>query len=610
MFDPNVNQLAVPGTESADLSTTLIKVNGQPLPDIVRPSGIRVSRCANRIPFAVLTFIDGDVSSQRFEVSDTDLLSPGNPIEIHAGYHGNNSLIFKGIIVRHALRIIQEGQSHIEIECKDEAVKLAVGRKNKYFYNLSDSDIMSELIRGRGLQPDVEDTPGTHEEMVQFHATDWDFLSTRAEANGMLVLARDGEVKIKKPDFEQEAKFPLQYGVNIFEFEGQMDARDQYPTVKARIWNPDNQDLEESEPGGGGGLSLPSLPPAVTSAAQSAAGAVGLELPGTPPNTDYTQVMGLEHWPLQHTGHLRSEESQQWAKAQQVKGKLAKSQGRVKFQGVADIYPGDMIQLVNVGQRHSGKVLVTAVTHEINQGMWYAHAQFGLPQRWFAREFDDVQEAPAAALLPSVHGLQIGVVTALENDPQNAHRIQVRLPVLDNQGDGAWMRIACQDAGNNRGAFWRPELGDEVIVGFLDEDPRQAIVLGMLNSTARPAPLTATDDNHQKGWVTRSEMKWIFDDEKKSMTLETPGGKKILVDEDADKVHLEDEHGNKITMEANGITIESAKDLTLKAAQNIKLEGMEVSQKANTNFKIQGQSKTEVTASGDLTLRGSFVKIN
>lgn len=614
MFNLNLSQLIVPGTEATDLLQCLVKVNGQPLPDIVTPLEIKISRCANRIPYALLSFIDGDVATRRFDLSDIDLLSPGHSIEIHAGYNRKQSLVFKGIIVKHALKVLQNGHTQLSIECKDEAVKMTVGRKNKYYYNRSDSDILNEILRSRGLQSEVEDTPGNHLEMVQYYATDWDFLVARAEANAMLVLVKDGSVHIKKPDFEQAAKFPLHYGASIYEFEGQMDARDQYPTVKARIWNPDNQAIEESEPEGGGGIgggfSLPRVPSGLASAARAIAGIVGLELPSEPANTDYTQVMDLEHWPLQHTGHLKSEEAQQWAKAQKTKAELAKKQGRVKFQGVADIYPGDVIELVDMGQRHSGKVYVTAVTHEIGQGMWYAHVQFGLPHRWFIQEFEDVQEAPAAALAPAVNGLQIGVVTGLEGDPENAHRIQVRLPLLDSQGEGSWMRIACQDAGNNRGSFWRPEVGDEVVVGFLDDDPRHPLVLGMLNSTAKPAPLTASDDNHQKGWVTRSGMRWIFDDDKKSMTLETPAGKKITVDEDADKIKLEDEHGNSISMSASGIVIESAADLTLKAAQSFVLEGANISQKAQAEFKIEGQGKTEVSASGEVVIRGSFVKIN
>lgn len=147
-------------------------------------------------------------------------------------------------------------------------------------------------------------------------------------------------------------------------------------------------------------------------------------------------------------------------------------------------------------------------------------------------------------------------------------------------------------------------------MAFLNDDPRSGIVLGMLNSSAKPAPLPTTNDNHEKGWVTRSAMKWIFNDDKKSMILETPGGKKVTVDEDADKIQLEDEHGNKITLDANGIVVDSSKDLTLKAVGKIKIEGSEITASAQTNFKAEGQAKADLTSAGDVTLKGTFVKIN
>ena len=611
MVDISPSQLIPPGSERVNLVSTQIKVNGAPVPDTVIPFSIRVSRCANRIPFAVLTFLDGDVAKQVFPISDLDLFSPGNPIEIHAGYHGDNKLVFKGIIVRHSMRVLQNNAPFIEIECKDEAVKMTVGRNNKYYFNQSDSDILEEILRNRKLTPDVKSTGKKHPEMVQFYATDWDFLNTRAEANGMLVLVKDGGVKIAPPDFDQKQKFPLQYGVNIFEFEAEMDARDQYPTSKAYAWNPDDQKVQETEPSGGGSGSFnaPKPPSALSQAASTVGSAVGVRVSGIPPNTDYTKVLGIEHLPLRHTGSLSQEEAQNWAAAQMTKSKLAKSRGRVKFQGVSDVYPGDVIKLEGVGLRHSGNVLLTAVTQEISEGMWYTHAQFGLPQRWFASEYEDVQDAPAAALLPAVHGLQIGVVTSLAGDPDNAHRIQVRLPMVDDRGEGMWMRVACQDAGKNRGSFWRPEIDDEVIVGFLNDDPREAIILGMLNSSAKPAALPDTDENHKKGWITRSDMRMIFDDDKKSLTVTTPGGKKIVIDEDADKIHFEDEHGNKITMNADGITLESAKNMTLKAQQDLKIEALNISQKAQSGFKAEG-TQTQISASADMTVKGGIVKIN
>ena len=608
MFEPNLSQLLPPLPQRRSLVTFAVLVDGSAVPDTVMVKSLAVMRCANRIPYAIVKILDGDPASQSFPSSDMDILSPGKEIEIKAGYHGDNKTIFKGIILRHAVKIPQGEAPHIEIECKDKAVKLTVGRKNKYYFNQKDSDIIEEVLRSE-VQPDVEATSVTHAEMVQYYATDWDFVLTRAEANGMLVLADDGKVSVKKPDLDQEPKFPIAYGSSLYEFEAEMDARDQYPTVEVSTWGISDQDVQKATPGGGGALGGFSVPGG--SALSSAAGAIGIDLPGQAPNTDYSEVMGLDQLPLQHGGALTSEEAQYWAEAQVTKSKLAKKRGRVKFEGVAEIKPGDCISLQGVGQRHSGKVFITAITHEVCDGRWYTHAQFGLSQRWLVQEFDDVADEPAASLLPAVHGLQIGIVTRLENSPADPEfRIQVRLPMVEGQGDGVWTRLAAQDAGANRGAVWRPEIGDEVVVGFLNDDPRQGIVIGALHSSQNQAPIAASDDNHQKGWVTRSGMKMIFDDDKISTVIETPGGKKVTIDEDADIIRLEDQHDNKITMDQDGIKLQSPKDISLKATGDVKIEGANITQKAQANLKAEAGAQGEFKANADLVLKGTFVRIN
>ena len=604
MLDLNLSQLLPPLPQRSELVTFLVKINGKPIPDTVPVKSISISRVANRIPCASITILDGQVATQSFPASDADLFSPGQSVEIQAGYHGQNKMLFKGLVIRHTLKIAHNSHSFIEVECKDEAVKLTVGRKNKYFFNQKDSEIIESILRSK-VQTDVQSSSVTHKEMVQYYATDWDFVVSRAEANGMLVLTEDGKVTVKKPDFNQQPKFPLNYGSSIFELEAEMDARDQYPTVEATTWDPADQAVRKSTPGGGGfgGFSA--------SALSSSAGALGLNAPGVAPNTNYSKVLGLDKLPLQHGGTFTGEEAQAWAAAQMTKSELAKNRGRVKFDGVADIKPGDCISLQGVGLRHSGKVFVTAVTHEIGEGMWYTHAQFGLPQRWFAQEFDDVTDQPAGSLLPAVHGLQIGLVTRLKGSPADTEfRIQVRLPLVNPQGEGIWTRLAAQDAGNQRGAVWRPEIGDEVIVGFFNDDPRQAVILGSLHSSKNPAPIPADDKNHEKGWITRSKMKMVFNDDDKSLVIETPKGKKVTIDEKADKIQLEDEHGNKIVMDKNGIVIESSKDLTLKAAKDVKMQGINIEQKAQATFKAESQGQAQIQATADLVVKGTFVRIN
>lgn len=195
------------------------------------------------------------------------------------------------------------------------------------------------------------------------------------------------------------------------------------------------------------------------------------------------------------------------------------------------------------------------------------------------------------------------MVTQLENDPLGEHRVMVRLPVISPEDEGTWARVATLDAGEERGSFFRPEIGDEVIVGFLNDDPRHPIIIGSCHSSAKPAPLEATDENHEKGFVTRSGMKWLFNDDKKNVLLETPDGNKILVSGEDQSIQLEDQNGNKITMDSSGITIESARDINLKASQgDINIEGI--------NLKAKGNGTAEFSAGGTTTLKGGLVQIN
>ena len=209
------------------------------------------------------------------------------------------------------------------------------------------------------------------------------------------------------------------------------------------------------------------------------------------------------------------------------------------------------------------------------------------------------------------------MVTALENDPDGEDRIKVRLPIVSADEEGTWARLATLDAGNERGTYFRPELEDEVIVGFLNDDPRDAVVLGMCHSSAKPSPETATDNNHLKGYVSREKLKLTFDDEKKIVAIETPEGNKLNLSEDAKGISLEDQNGNKITLDDSGITLDSSKDIVIKASKDFKVEGANAELKADQSFKASGSSSVELsgastTIKGDAstTIKGGMVQIN
>jgi uncharacterized protein involved in type VI secretion and phage assembly len=131
----------------------------------------------------------------------------------------------------------------------------------------------------------------------------------------------------------------------------------------------------------------------------------------------------------------------------------------------------------------------------------------------------------------------------------------------------------------------------------------------MMNSSAKPSPEPASDDNHIKGYVSRSEIKMTFDDDKKIWQLETPGGNKIIVSDDETQIHLEDQNGNKLTMNQDGIKLESIKDIVLKATGDLKAEAVSAEIKGSASAKMSA-SGAECSLGGTATLKGSVVNIN
>ena len=590
-----MNDRTIPAQSTYDVPTFKLRSDGTDITNTYDVLSLVVDWVINRVPTARVVLRDGSAAEETFAASQGNDLIPGKELEIAVGHDGNDQSIFKGLIVKQSLKVGAGGNSVLTLDCKDASVKLTIGRQSRYFLDSTDSDAIETILSSySGISKDIGSTSVKHPEMIQYYATDWDFILSRAQMNGQILVAERGKLKTKAPTTSGSPLITLTYGANLLEFEAEMDARTQYQAVKAKAWSYTDQAVIEAE----------GAEPAINTQ-------------GNLSGKTLAQVIGLREWELRHSGLVQAQELKAWADAQMLKSRLSKIQARVKTKGYADAKPDSLIKLAGVGDRFNGLAYVSGIRHEIRGGAWDTHMQLGLAPQWFYQEADLV-DRPASGLLPGVNGLQIGVVVQLQNDPTGEDRILVKAPTIDAQAEGSWARIATLDAGNNRGSFFRPEIGDEVILGFLNDDPRDPIVLGMLNSSAKPAPLPASDDNHQKGFFTRSKLKIRFDDDKKAIALETPGGNKVTISDDTKGITLEDQNGNSLTLNDSGITLKSPKDitleatgkLTLKATQDISIEGLNVSSKAKAQFKAEGSAGAEVSTSAIAILKGSLVKIN
>ena len=236
------NSRTIQTSKSADLITFKVIIEGEELSKKYQIKQILVNKEVNRIASATIVLIDGDASKQEFELSNEDLLIPGKKIEITAGYHSDEETIFKGLVIKHNLKI-RANSTLLIVECKDEAVKLTIGRKSKYYYENTDSDIFETIIDRYGLEKDIESTNQTHKELVQYNSSDWDFIVSRAQSNGKLCFIDDGKITIKKPDIAQEEVETVSFGATLLDFDAEIDARNQVKKVSSYGWNPADQEI-------------------------------------------------------------------------------------------------------------------------------------------------------------------------------------------------------------------------------------------------------------------------------------------------------------------------------------------------------------------------------
>lgn len=575
----------IPTPASPDVCSIKVLIGGTEISGEFHVLSATVSNQLNRIPAASVQLRDGEASKQTFEASDTDHFIPGKEIEIELGYRGETETVFKGIVVKHRVRV-RKNDTSLWLECRDKAVRMTSGLKSRYYTDTTDGDILDDLLGQYGLDRDVASTKPSLKEVVQYDCTDWDFIVCRAEANGHVVAVRDGKVTIGPPATDAEPVVTAQFGATVLELDAEIDARWQVKGVTAKGWNATDQEV----------ISTDASEPSTTNS-------------GNLSPSELSDVIAGDPHLLRHGGKLSEPELQAWADGRLQKDRLAKVRGRVRFQGFSGVSAGDVVEVTGIGDRFAGRQFVAGVRHTFANGNWETDVAFGLSPETYAAAYP-VTAHPAGGLLPAVNGLQTGTITGLQEDPDGEDRIRVRLPLVSDSEDGVWARLATLDAGEGRGTFFRPEIDDEVLVGFLDDDPRFPVVLGQLHSSKKPAPEQAKDENHVKGYVSRSEMKLTFDDDKKTIALETPAGNKLTLSEDDKTVALADQNGNSVTLDDGGITLKSAKDLTLKASGDVKLEGSNVDFKSQANFKAEGQAGVDIKSSGTLTIKGSLVQIN
>ncbi|QJD96205.1 type VI secretion system tip protein VgrG [Mucilaginibacter robiniae] len=581
-----------------------ILTNGSALNDSYSVVSIVIKHELNKISWAELVLNDGDITNSDFPISESNDLIPGNTISVTATYGDDSeSTIFTGIIVKQSLET-DNTASQLIVTCKHQAVAMTFNRTETVFFNQTDSAVMTAVLGNySAMSSTVTSTSYTQEVMYQKMATDWDFVVSRAEFLGYVIALDDTSLTIGPPAVSGSAPLKVTLGSDILAFKAEVSAERQATSVQTNAW-----DITSLAAG-----NCTSTEPTVNHQGN---------LSGTTLASNLSQqTLNLNSGTLMATDELKL-----WADASLLRMRLAAVRGEVTFIGSALAKTNTLLTLIGVGARFNGDAFISAVTHTLRDGLWRTTAKFGLDDTPL-HERAPVSYPPAFGLLPAINGLQIGIIKQLSSDPDSQFRAEVTIASPSTNPVTLWARVANPYATVSAGSVFMPEVGDEVIIGYLEDDPRYPVILGSLYSSTNANPSPATDDNNYiKMLMTKAQLTLKFDDENKIITIQTPGANKIVLSDQDKAISIMDQNGNSIKMTSSNITIDSAKDITLSASGNINLNatgkislaaqqdvavsGMNISNTAQMGFTGKGSATAELSASGQTTVKGAIVMIN
>ena len=580
-----------------------LSFNNAPLPISLEIYSITVQKAVNKIGRAQVQILGGDPNMNSFEEAEADYFEPGNPVEIKLGYDQSNTTVFKGIVEKNHVSI-RDGFNRLKfkrllvIDCVDTAIQLANSYTSEIYEDKKDSEIIAALISKLGLTKTIESTTIKHAFLPKFNINDWEFIIQRAKSNGLIVVNSDNTIKVKKPLGEGSPSLTIKHGDGLVSFDGKIDGSGQYQSLEYKGYDPFENKLASAK----------ATEPELTAQGDLTGKKMSVKI--SPAKNEIIIPQPIP------TGELAS-----IANSTLIRSRLKSIYGSLKVKGVNSIDIDSVIKLSGFGSRLDGPCYVTSIEHEVIGGNFYTVFGFGLTEDILSLK----KGIDVSNLIPSISGVHIGEVKKIDKDPDNQYRIKVFIPALKTSGEGLWARLTHFYTSSEAGSFFIPEINSQVVVSFINEDPRYPIVLGGLYTKTNKPYSEITPENELKAIVSKEKLTLEFNDKDKVIIIKTSDKNKITMNEK--DIKIEDEHGNEITTSKDGILFNSKKEIIIttkdaisingekgvviqgKTSKGVSIKGNKLDLKSDTKISAKG-SAVDLESSGSLNIKGANVNIN
>ncbi|MFM7363611.1 MAG: VgrG-related protein [Cuspidothrix sp.] len=504
----------------------------------------------------------------------------------------NQQNLIEGEVTGIEVHFNEKTEAPIIIRGYDVSHRLHRGRYNRSFLNQMDSDIVKQIIGEAGISPGKIDGSGvTHEYVFQENQTNMEFLRERAARIGYELFMQDGKLNFCQPESKEYLK--LKWLNEISKFSIRVTNAEQVKAVEVRSWDFTQKKLIISEV---------TAEQVITETGNGKGSKTSTAFKGKPSNPKMIvvdQPVATENEAKKMAQALCDELGGEFVYAD------AQAYGNPK------IRPGRVINIEDMGDRHSGKYYVTETRHFYTQRVYTTNFSVrGLRAgNLFATLSTQTHLQPGQTFL-------IGIVTN-NKDPKSWGRVKVKFPALSEEHESHWARVVSAGAGPNRGFDCLPEVNDEVLVGFEHGDIHRPYIIGNIWN-GKDAPPEKVDDSVVKGvrlrtFKTRTghTIQFVEEDKGGSKTgirLETTKGHKIYLNDSEQFIEIKTQGGHSIKMDDRGkkITIETSGQHSIQMSDASK----SVTIKSTGNMSIEAQGNLDIKANGVITVKGSLIKLN
>jgi phage protein D len=540
-------------------------------------------------------------------------------LKVQTADPGGPQTLMSGEITAVGLDIDRLG-TFTEVRGYDHAHRLFRGRRVAVYPNMTVSDVVRKVTQRAGLGVGtIDDVRGfggqPHTQFSQDNVSDWEFLSRLANVVGAQIRVLEGKLYFQLP--EQPSGAPgtnarastdplvLEAHRTLIALRAGVSAAEQVPSVEVRGW-----DFEAKQE-----VSATATPKLA-----------GMEVSGVDP-VGLARKFGSP--PLLAAPGRRTH-----AAAEATAKALAEQLGSacVELDGVARGNPklraGTAVALTNVGEPFAGKYTLTSTRHLFAADIGYT-TEFSVSGRQ-ERSFYGLATGGNGA--PRVHNGLVPAIVSDAKDPAKLGRLKLTFPWLAKDYTSNWARVVQAGAGKGRGDLVLPEVGDEVLVGFEHGEFDAPYVIGGLHNGKDTLPRFSTEPVDSgsgeiavRGFVSRKGHKVEFVEtdgitiasgdgklviklDQKNQTIEVTSGKGIKVK--ADNGINVDAGSGPLELKGQKVTVQSTSDVEVTANASMKLSGTSGVKVEGATVSVTGQGQAELTASGNVTVRGALVRIN